>query len=201
MFTGKYVELPSPEEVPHLDMHVVNFHRPILGTFHPKFLVVDRRVAVTQSNNVQVGRPLFSASRFLITLQDNDNMEMMVQLEGPIVDSLWETFLISWHKAISPLNCLDERAADKPLSTFKQDSFRELFDYKGQFKIPQRTNLDSIVPQHLPSSPHYDADIAGEIARTRSMLSPQAPSDTQAEIVARHLSKFSPLPQKPPSGS
>ena len=76
-YSGKYVELPSPEEVPNINLHVVNFHRPMLGTFHAKFskpkfpslarfsereshvdsrrlVIVDRQIAITQSNNIQV---------------------------------------------------------------------------------------------------------------------------------------------------
>lgn len=30
-----------------------NFHRVLLGTFHAKFLVVDRKVALLNSNNIQ----------------------------------------------------------------------------------------------------------------------------------------------------
>jgi phosphatidylserine/phosphatidylglycerophosphate/cardiolipin synthase-like enzyme len=57
--------------MPNIDLAVVNFHRPPLGTFHCKFMVVDRRIATVSSNNIQ----------------DNDNLEMMTHLEGPIVDS------------------------------------------------------------------------------------------------------------------
>ncbi|KAF4636045.1 hypothetical protein G7Y89_g2043 [Cudoniella acicularis] len=43
-------------------------------------------VAVLQSNNIQ----------------DNDNVEMVTHLEGPIVDSLYDIALISWHKRLEP---------------------------------------------------------------------------------------------------
>ena len=49
------VKLPSHDEIPNLDLQVVNFHRPLLGTFHAKFMVVDRSIAIVQSNNIQVG--------------------------------------------------------------------------------------------------------------------------------------------------
>ena len=54
VFSGGSIKLPTSEQVPNLDIKVVNFHRPILGTFHSKFLVVDRKIAITQSNNIQV---------------------------------------------------------------------------------------------------------------------------------------------------
>jgi len=35
-------------------------------------------------------------------IQDRPNMEMMVHLEGPIVDSLYDTALISWFRPMHP---------------------------------------------------------------------------------------------------
>ena len=64
-YTGGSVKLPSPEEIPNIDMAVVNYHRPLLGTFHAKFMIVDRQYAIVQSNNIM----------------DNDNTEMGCQYE------------------------------------------------------------------------------------------------------------------------
>lgn len=55
-FTAEKVQLPPPEDIPHLHMEVTNYHRPMLGTFHSKFLVVDRQIACISSNNLQVRR-------------------------------------------------------------------------------------------------------------------------------------------------
>jgi phosphatidylserine/phosphatidylglycerophosphate/cardiolipin synthase-like enzyme len=55
-FTGKNIKLPLPEEVPNVDIQVINYHRPTFGTFHSKFMVVDRKIAVICSNNIQVSR-------------------------------------------------------------------------------------------------------------------------------------------------
>jgi phosphatidylserine/phosphatidylglycerophosphate/cardiolipin synthase-like enzyme len=85
-WTGPKIKLPAPEEIPNIDMEVINYHRPIIGTFHAKVCVIDRKIALLQSNNVQ----------------DNDNLEMMSHLEGPIVDALYEMLLISWHKHLTP---------------------------------------------------------------------------------------------------
>lgn len=60
-YTGKNIRLPSVQEAPHLDMQVLNYHRPMLGTFHSKFMVVDRKIGIVSSNNIQ----------------DNSNMEMV----------------------------------------------------------------------------------------------------------------------------
>ncbi|GAA5877151.1 hypothetical protein JCM3774_003316 [Rhodotorula dairenensis] len=85
--------VPDPAEVPNLSIQIINFHRPLLGTFHQKALVVDRRVALLNSNNIQ----------------DRPNLEMMVHLEGPIVDSLYDNMLISFDEALKPtLPCLVE---------------------------------------------------------------------------------------------
>ena len=90
-FAGEKVKLPAPEEIPNIDLQVINYHRPIFGTFHAKFMIVDRRVALLQSNNIQ----------------DNDNLEMMVRLEGPIVDSLYDSALVSWGRPLGALfHCL-----------------------------------------------------------------------------------------------
>ena len=58
----------------------------MLGTFHAKYMIVDRKMAVVCSCNIQ----------------DNDNFEMSCHLEGPIVDSIYDMALISWHKALKP---------------------------------------------------------------------------------------------------
>ncbi|SCZ88120.1 BZ3500_MvSof-1268-A1-R1_Chr2-1g04202 [Microbotryum saponariae] len=89
-----YVPLgvPSPSEVPNLSIQIINFHRPPLGTFHQKALVVDRKIALINSNNIQ----------------DRPNVEMMVHLEGPIVDSMYDCLLLSWHAKLDPpLPCLE----------------------------------------------------------------------------------------------
>lgn len=85
-YTAKAVALPAPEEIPYIDLQVMNYHKPMLGTFHCKYMIVDRRIAILQSNNIQ----------------DNDNMEMMTHLEGPIVDSLYDMALLSWSKPLEP---------------------------------------------------------------------------------------------------
>ena len=85
-YLGKSIALPAPEDIPNLDLQVMNYHRPMLGTFHSKYMIVDRKYATLLSNNIQ----------------DNDNMEMMTHLEGPIVDSLYDMALISWHKRLEP---------------------------------------------------------------------------------------------------
>jgi len=111
------IQLPHPKDIPNVDLELVNYHRPLLGTFHSKFMVVDRKIALVQSDNIQ----------------DNDNLEMMAQFEGPVVDSLYETALISWHNELNPpLPCLKTPASEKPPPSFQIDSHAKLFDENGK---------------------------------------------------------------------
>lgn len=42
-------------------------------------------------------------------MQDRPNVEMMVQLEGPVVDSLYDVALISWSLSLAPpLPCVTD---------------------------------------------------------------------------------------------
>ncbi|KAG9700951.1 hypothetical protein KCU95_g700, partial [Aureobasidium melanogenum] len=183
-YTGKNIRLPSVQEAPHLDMQVLNYHRPMLGTFHSKFMVVDRKIGIVSSNNIQ----------------DNSNMEMMCHVEGPIVDSLYDTFLISWHNPLDPpLPSFDTPAAQGGLPAFDQPSFRGMFDANGNLNIPERGNsrsLDQVaedgkrteLPLHAPGDPHYDVDIAAEVTRMQSVMSPRD-GETGPEVAARHLNR------------
>ncbi len=45
--------LPTEQEIPNLTMEILNYHRPLMGTFHAKLLIVDRQVALINSNNIQ----------------------------------------------------------------------------------------------------------------------------------------------------
>ncbi|KAF9564436.1 IQ calmodulin-binding motif protein [Agrocybe pediades] len=85
-YTGDAVKLPHPDEVPGIDMEVCNYHQPLLGTFHAKYMVVDRKIALINSNNTQ----------------DRVNMEMMSHVEGPIVEAFYDMALLSWNNAFNP---------------------------------------------------------------------------------------------------
>ncbi|KAK5136872.1 hypothetical protein LTR08_001794 [Meristemomyces frigidus] len=171
-WTSDAVGLPAPEEIPNVDLQVVNFHKPPLGTFHSKFMVVDRQIATISSNNIQ----------------DNDNVEMMSHIEGPIVDSVWETFIISWHNKIAPtLPCLNTTAASAPPPSYQEASFVDIFESNGTFRKPEKAT-DANLPEHMPGEPHYDSSIAGEIDRMRSVLQPQE-GESHPDAVARHLNK------------
>ena len=75
----------------------------LLGTFHAKFLIVDRKVALINSNNIQ-GELQLERARLTA---DRPNLELMSHLEGPIVDSFYEVALHSWYNKLSPpLPCM-----------------------------------------------------------------------------------------------
>ena len=179
-YTADAVKLPSPEEVPHLVMEVQNFHRPMLGTFHSKFMVVDRRMAVVQSNNIQ----------------DNDNLEMMTHLEGDIVNSVYDTALLAWSKRLNPpLPSLNDPASSEHVAVLNEPSFRALFDENGSLRVRRDsfTNDNSHDNKDNSSLPRekdtgYAPDIAAEVERMQTALSSDS-GGTRMDAVTRYLSK------------
>ncbi|KAG2344488.1 hypothetical protein BDR05DRAFT_975536 [Suillus weaverae] len=63
------VKPPKRSDIPGIDFELVDFHQPIFGTFHCKFMIVDRKMALLNSNNIH----------------DRPNVGMMIHLGGPIV--------------------------------------------------------------------------------------------------------------------
>jgi hypothetical protein len=101
------IGLPAQDEIPGVALEVINYHRALLGTFHAKYLVVDRRVVCLNSNNIQ----------------DRPNIEMMIQLEGPVVESFYDMALMSWAIAMDPpLPLLSIPPAHPDVYKFKQDN-------------------------------------------------------------------------------
>jgi phosphatidylserine/phosphatidylglycerophosphate/cardiolipin synthase-like enzyme len=196
VYTGSKIQLPKPEEVPNLDMEVASLHQPIMGTLHAKFMVADRQIGLVMSNN----------------MEDNPNMEMMTHLEGPIVDSLYDTFLITWHELIKPpLPTYNSPASLGGFTTANEASFRHLFppvdqaqypteaDGRGQQHIVQEgTEAAPTIAPHMPGDPHYDENLAAEITRIQSMYSPRG-NESRLAAVNRHLNETS-KSEAPPSG-
>ncbi|KAA6406800.1 MAG: hypothetical protein FRX48_09524 [Lasallia pustulata] len=231
-YTGPNIKIPPPHEIPHIDMQVVNYHRPIFGTFHSKYMVVDRKIAILSSNNIQ----------------DNDNLEMMTHIEGPIVDSFYDMSLASWHNELKPpLPSHNSPAALGGLPSFQQQSHASMFNPDGTPRVQQQSRGDMInpavshsdqsvlkarsggtsagqdisvlangnqigyegqdttdggkarelpdivkdaqntfLPEHTAKDPHYDPDIASEVTRAQSVLTPRA-GETRMSAVTRHL--------------
>jgi phosphatidylserine/phosphatidylglycerophosphate/cardiolipin synthase-like enzyme len=88
----------------------------MLGTFHAKFMVIDRRIALVQSDNIQ----------------DNDNLEFCTQLEGPIVDAIYDTAFITWFDQLDPAPpMINSPAASVPPPTFRLGNHGSMFDKEG----------------------------------------------------------------------
>lgn len=61
----------------------------------------------------------------------------------------------------------------------------------GEQSIPSAQILHpspdgNLMPEHTPDDPHYDTDIAGEVARVQTSVSPKR-GETRVEAVTRHL--------------
>jgi hypothetical protein len=165
-YTGGKVKLPPTSEIPNVDLQVINFHRPILGTFHAKFTVIDRRMALLQSSNIQ----------------DNDNLEMLAHIKGPIVDSFYDAALLSWGKVLEPaLPLLDSPAADAPIPCCEEKS-----------NGASAENGAQDLPEHTVKSEHYDPDLEREAKRVNDSVVPRG-GEKPTQAVSRHLSMY-PMP-------
>ncbi len=200
VYSGEKIQLPHPEEIPHLDMEVASLHKPLLGTLHAKFMVVDRKVGIAESNN----------------MEDNCNMEMMTHLEGPIVDSLYDCFLVTWDKAFVPTLPTHNSPArqgglgtSNPTATaFPPNDTPEYpsgIDDRGQHHIVQDGTqaANAGLPEHKPGDPHYDDNLAAEITRIQSTYSPRG-NESRVAAINRHLnetSKSNATPTAPEIGS
>jgi len=160
--TSDKVRLPAPEEIPNVDLKVINFHRPVFGTFHAKFTVIDRRMALLQSSNIQ----------------DNDNLEMLTHIEGPIVDSFYDAALLSWGKPLDPpLPQLNSPAESAPIPC-----------HHGEQKLdPTSESSSEDLPENTNSSIHWDVDFEGEAKRVNASILPRG-DETPTQAVTRHLS-------------
>jgi phosphatidylserine/phosphatidylglycerophosphate/cardiolipin synthase-like enzyme len=188
VYFGEKIQLPHPDDIPYLDLEVSSLHVPLLGTLHAKFMVVDRQIGIVESNN----------------MENNANMEMMTHLEGPIVDSLYDSFLITWNDALEPpLPTHNFPATQGGFSTSDDPSFQSLFPSKDQHVHPAQADAreqqvivqdgseakDHLAP-HNPGDPHYDDTLAAEITRIQVMYSPK-PGESRVAAINRHLNDTS----------
>ncbi|CAF3434552.1 unnamed protein product [Fusarium graminearum] len=182
-YTAKLVDLPSPEEIPNIDMEVVSLHRFVLGTLHAKFCVVDRRVAAVMSNNTE----------------DNDNLEMMVHVEGPIVDSIYDTALITWQNGLHPQlpSCDSPPASEGGItSPVKRPDYKDATVTEERTGTVTETGHEKLTREHTPEDPHFDDDIAGEVIRMQTSYSEKA-GETRLQAANRKLNVAAPTPVEP----
>ena len=149
-------------------------------------------------------------------------MEMMSQLEGAIVDSLYETCLISWHNALKPPlpNHATPAAASAPPS-FQAPSHDRIFSQGSALRslveriqqslghliaIPEEdqqempapdkqqashatsSQTDGVLLEHNSWAPQYDPDVASEVLRSQTVMTPKK-GESHQDVVTRHLSK------------
>jgi phosphatidylserine/phosphatidylglycerophosphate/cardiolipin synthase-like enzyme len=119
---------------------------------------------------------------------------MMTHVEGPIVDSLYDTLLYSWHVPFEPsLPRMHNPTSTLKYSSFNDESFKKLFNEDGtliheaSLEMPNG-EVSARLPPHDPSAPHYDESIAGEFIRMRSTLVARSP-DTHISLVNQHLNR------------
>lgn len=177
------IGLPSDEDIPHVDLQVINYHRTVLGTFHAKFLVVDRKFAIVQSNNIQ----------------DNDNLEMATHLEGEIVDSLYDMACVTWHNELKPpLPLMGTPTSEvKIADTYSDPDFSRILDSNGQLDAAQVNNSSTRLPMHNPGDPHYDDSIAQSIRRLQSNITPASSSESAVQLITDHLNSATSQQLKP----
>jgi len=84
--TPKEFDLPFGKQVPHLDLEVKTFHKPVFGAIHSKLLIVDGHILVTGSKNID----------------DFFGSEYSAWLDGSIAMSARNDFIHAWGKAIGP---------------------------------------------------------------------------------------------------
>ncbi|MCJ1308844.1 hypothetical protein MMC25_002499 [Agyrium rufum] len=184
VYSGEKIQLPKPEEVPHLDMEVASLHKPLLGTLHAKFLVVDRKIGIIESNN----------------MEDNANMEMMTHLEGPVVDSLYDCALITWNDVLNPPlpthnsparqgGLGSSNAANSVFPPTDQPQYPTALDTRGQQEIVDEATAAQL-PANNPGDPHYDDTLVAEITRIQSMYSPKG-DESRVAAINRHLNDTS----------
>ena len=188
VYSGEKILLPKPEEVPNLDMEVSSLHVPLLGTLHAKFMVVDRQIGIVESNN----------------MEDNANMEMMTHVEGPIVDSLYDCFLITWNNKLEPplptaklsarqggLDASGSPFQEVTASSNDQPQYPTQPDTRAQQElVHEATDAKPHLPPHDPDDAHYDDTLAAEITRIQAMYSP-LPNESALQAINRHLNATS----------
>ncbi|GJJ73183.1 hypothetical protein EMPS_05541 [Entomortierella parvispora] len=183
VYSGQKIQLPKPEEIPHLDLEVISFHEIVLGTLHAKFCIVDRKTAAVMSNN----------------MEDNDNLEMMTHVEGPIVDSLYDTALTTWNNHLNPpLPSHDAPAIQGGLPTSNQEPH-----YLDRSPSPEPQEIvaegEAVrLPPHMPEDPHWDVDIQDEMARIQSCYSAKK-NESHLQAINRELNLASKT-KIPPTG-
>lgn len=179
-FTSKAVGLPDPKDIPNVDLEVMTFHKLPLGTLHAKFCVIDRKSAVVMSNN----------------MEDNDNMEMAIHVEGPIVESIYDTAVITWNLGLDAPpapEALGSNDASKLES--EQENSHQLTAVSPQ-DIAAAGEEQSHLAEHTEETQNYDKTLADEIIRMQSAYAAK-PDESRLQAANRQLNIGVKEPIKP----
>ncbi|KAJ6786956.1 hypothetical protein PWT90_04593 [Aphanocladium album] len=179
-YTAKSVGLPAPEDIPYVDLDVMNLHAIPLGTLHSKFCVVDGKIAAIMSNN----------------MADNDNLEMMVHLEGPIVESVRDTAIITWYEQ---LNQASRPTSGKELVPDATVAHKEVSEEESATAVaPGCTSISGEggpLPILTPEQHHFDDNMSNEALRIQTNYGIKAgESHVQAANRILNLATKAPIP-------
>ena len=174
-------DIPLPHEISNLSLEIVNYHRILMGTFHSKFMIVDRRLALLNSNNIQ----------------DRPNLEMMSHFEGDIVESFYDTFLISWWLPFQPnLVCLNQINSNENQFQFGLDypsivSFEESLEHViARARLRLRTHLDLNQTEIYPQESILTEHLNQSAKSARETQPDEHLSDQQLKELAEDFSPF-----------
>ena len=81
------VDLPDPDALTNIELRVKNYHLNTLGALHAKMIIVDGKVLLTGSKNLDGDVP----------------MEFMARFQGPVAFTARQDFLDVWDEPVSDL--------------------------------------------------------------------------------------------------
>lgn len=118
----------------------------------------------------------------------------MTHLEGPIVDSLYDMFLLTWHETFKPPLPLIKKPAnhDAENNTYEMQSFLDLIEDYPNVLVNKAKSLNDSgrkLPKLNAGESHHDDDIAGEMLRAQSNLTPES-GQRLMDLITAHLSKY-----------
>ncbi|KAK2796477.1 hypothetical protein FQN51_009366 [Onygenales sp. PD_10] len=119
---------------------------------------------------------------------DNDNLEMMVRLEGPIVDSFYDMAIISWNIKLKPMLPMitSPAAAEKPPS-FADHAVKRISEKNPNLNQGSSNESNGREVSRAPvEHGEYSPDIISEAEKVNSSLKPRE-RESRVECVTRYL--------------
>jgi len=114
-------------------------------------------------------------------------MEMMSHIEGPIVDSIYDTALITWNNELNPpLPSHDAPATQGGLPTANTEPLYMDRDAPRTLHEVATDGERAHLQEHMPGDPHWDVDLTTEITRMQSCYSTKS-NETRLAAANRQL--------------